>query len=159
MKIIYKQIGVIHSPFLEPKGVPIQPSSNKTTEGVVEVFKEYQNGLKDLEEFSHIILIYHFHLIKEHKLLVKPFMDDNLHGVFSTRAPSRPNPIGISVVKLEKIKENKLYVKNIDIVDGTPLIDIKPYVPQFNLKGPYKIGWLNKEIHKLANSEDDGRFL
>ena len=155
----YKIIGIIHTPFKNPKGTPIQPRGARGVEGVVEVFPEYVQGLKDIEGFSHIILVYHFHLVKQCKLLVKPYMDENEHGVFATRAPSRPNPIGISVVRLVGIKGNKLYVKDVDIIDGTPLLDIKPYVPAFDTPvGEVRIGWLKTKIHKLSTARDDGRF-
>ena len=158
-KITYNPIGIIHSPFKEPEGTPIQPSAAKDIEGSVEVFKEYQKGLKDIEGFSHIVLIYHFHLSRSYSLEVVPFMDNRPHGVFTTRAPSRPNPIGISVVRLTEVKNNILYIKDIDIVDNTPLIDIKPYVPEFNNSGKIRIGWLENNIKKLPKSKDDGRFI
>lgn len=154
----YKPIGIIHSPFKEPKGTPIQPAGAIDIEGEAEIFHEYAKGLKSLENFSHIILIYHFHLSKETSLEVKPFMDDHNHGVFATRAPSRPNPIGISTVELTAIENNTLFIKNIDIVDKTPLLDIKPYVPHFIPKGNIKIGWLESNISKLFNTKDDNRF-
>ncbi|HID71825.1 MAG TPA: tRNA (N6-threonylcarbamoyladenosine(37)-N6)-methyltransferase TrmO [Thermoplasmata archaeon] len=157
-QIKYKPIGIIHSPFKEAKGTPIQPASGKGVKGKVEVFLEYAEGLKDLESFSHIILIYHFHLIKKSLLKVKPFMDDHLRGVFSTRAPSRPNPIGISTVRLLRVEGNLLHIQDMDIVDGTPLLDIKPYVTQFDGREVEEIGWLEKNIHKLSKSKDDGRF-
>jgi tRNA-Thr(GGU) m(6)t(6)A37 methyltransferase TsaA len=157
-EIRYKPIGIIHSPFKEPKGTPIQPTAAKGIDGTVEVFPEYAEGLKDLEGFSHIILIYYFHLVKEPSLKVKPFMDNQIHGVFSTRAPSRPNPIGISVVRLVGIDGNILYIRDVDIVDGTPLLDIKPYVPKFDVREVERIGWLEKNVHKLSTSKDDGRF-
>ena len=157
-EIKYKPIGIIHSPFKEPKGTPIQPAAAKGVNGLVEVFPEYSEGLKDLEGFSHIILIYHFHLSKKSSLKVKPYMDDQIRGVFSTRAPCRPNPIGISVVRLITIKGNKLYIQDIDIVDGTPLLDIKPYVPEFDVRAVDKIGWLERNVNKLSKSKDDGRF-
>ena len=127
MKITYSPIGIMHSPFKEPKGTPIQPNAAKDIEGMVEIFPEYQRGLKDINGFSHIVLIYHFHLSKNYSLEVKPYMDDNLHGLFATRAPARPNPIGLSVVRLIKVEKNKLYIKDIDVVDGTPLLDLKPF--------------------------------
>ena len=157
-EIKYKPIGIIHSPFKEPKGTPIQPAAAKGVNGLVEVFPEYSEGLRDLEGFSHIILIYHFHLSKKSSLKVKPYMDDQIHGVFSTRAPCRPNPIGISVVRLIAIKGNKLYIQDVDIVDGTPLLDIKPYVPEFDVRAIEKIGWLERNVSKLSKSKDDGRF-
>ena len=158
-KIKYKPIGIIHSPFKKPKGTPIQPAAAKGIEGKVEVFPEYAEGLKDVEGFSHIILVYHFHLSKKPSLKVKPFMDDQMRGVFATRAPSRPNPIGISIVRLIKIEENILHVQDVDIIDGTPLLDIKPYVCEFDPKEVNKIGWLEKNVHKLPTSNDDGRFI
>lgn len=157
-EIKYKPIGVIHSPFKEPKGTPIQPAGAKGVEGTVKVFPEYAEGLKDVEGFSHIILIYHFHLSKGFSLTVKPYMDNEVHGVFAMRGPSRPNPIGISVVRLIKIRENILHIQDVDIVDGTPLLDIKPYVPEFDIRKVEKIGWLEKNVHKLSISKDDGRF-
>jgi len=158
-KIYYKPIGIIYSPFKEPGGTPIQPAGATGIDAKVELFEEYAEGLKDLDGFSHIILICHFHLSKKGSLRVKPYLDSNLHGVFSTRSPSRPNPIGISVVRLVKIEENILYIQDADIVDGTPLLDIKPYVPDFEGREPVKIGWLEKNIHKLLTSKDDGRFV
>ncbi len=158
-KITYKQIGIIHSQFAEPKGTPIQPSAAKGIEGVVEVFPEYQKGLKDIEGFSHIILIYHFHLSKPYSLEVIPFMDSKPHGLFSTRAPSRPNPIGLSVVRLKKVEKNNLYVKDIDIINGTPLLDIKPFIGEFDQVESIKKGWLEKNIGKLSLSRDDERFV
>jgi len=157
-EIRYKPIGIIHSPFKEPKGTPIQPTAAKGVDGAVEVFPEYVEGLKDLDGFSHIILIYHFHLSRKFSLKVKPFMDDQIRGVFSTRAPSRPNPIGISVVRLIKIEKNVLHIRDVDIIDGTPLLDIKPYVPEFDVRVVDKIGWLERNVNKLPISKDDGRF-
>ena len=157
-EIKYKPIGVVHSPFKEPKGTPIQPPGGKGIDGTVEVFPEYAEGLKDVEGFSHIILIYHFHLSKGLSLKVKPYMENELRGVFATRAPSRPNPIGISVVRLTRIEGNILHVRDVDVVDGTPLLDIKPYVPEFDVREVNKTGWLEKKVHKLSTSKDDGRF-
>jgi len=156
--ITYRVIGVIHSPFKKLQGTPIQPTAAKGVKGVVEVFPEYGEGLKDLEGFSHIILLYHFHLSGKFSLKVKPYMDEVERGVFSTRAPRRPNSIGISVVHLLKIEGCKLYVEDIDIIDGTPLLDIKPYVPKFDVREVERIGWLESNIHKLNTSRDDGRF-
>ncbi len=158
-EIVFKQIGIIHSPFKEPDGTPIQPRAATGSEGTVEVFKKYAEGLKDIDGFSHVILLYHLHLAKRRSLSVIPFMDDCLRGVFSTRAPGRPNPIGISVVQLITLEGNMLQVKDLDILDGTPLLDIKPYVPEFDMRDNVKIGWLEKRIGKLSTSKDDGRFL
>ena len=157
--IKYKPIGVIHSSFKEPKGTPIQPAAAKSIDGTVEVFTEYAEGLKDIEGFSHIILIYHFHLSKGSPLKVKPYMDNEVHGVFATRAPSRPNSIGISIVRLVGVEENILHIQDVDIIEGTPLLDIKPYVPEFDIRETEKRGWLEKNIDKLSTSKDDGRFI
>lgn len=157
-EIKYSPIGIIHSPFKQPKGTPIQPTSAKNIDGTVELFSEYVDGLKDLEGFSHIILIFHFHLSKEAPLRMKPYMDTKAHGVFATRGPSRPNSIGISIVRLIRIEENILHIQDVDIVDGTPLLDIKPYVPEFDIREVEKIGWLEKNVSKLSTSKDNGRF-
>jgi len=153
-----KPIGLVHTPFDEPKGVPIQTTAAKGIKGRVEVFPEFAGGLKDLDGFSHIILICYFHRVKGAKLTVTPFLDEHRRGVFATRAPSRPNPIGLSVVELEKTEGNILFVKDVDLVDGTPVLDIKPCVPQFDFKEVTKTGWLGNVIHKLPLAEDDGRF-
>jgi len=157
--IIFRPVGIVHSPFKKPEGMPIQPSAAKGIEGKVEIFPEYAEGLEDIDNFSHIFLIYHLHLSRGYGLKVKPYMDDRERGVFATRAPSRPNSIGISVVELMKVDGNVLHIKNVDIVDGTPLLDIKPYVPQFDVHDVKKIGWLEKNIHKLRSVRDDGRFI
>jgi len=157
-EIKYKPIGIIHSPFKEPKGTPIQPSGAKGINGTVEIFPDYAEGLKDLEGFSHIILIYHFHLSKKSSLKVKPYLDDEVHGVFAMRGPSRPNPIGISTVHLLRVEGTTLHIQDVDIVDGTPLLDIKPYVPEFDIREVQRTGWLEKKVQKLGITKDDGRF-
>jgi tRNA-Thr(GGU) m(6)t(6)A37 methyltransferase TsaA len=159
MKIIqYRPIGIIHTPYKIPQGTPIQPLASKGVEADVEVFEKYSEGLADLGGFSHIYLIYHFHLSKKFSLKVKPFLDDESHGLFATRAPSRPNAIGLSIVELIGREKNTLRVKNIDVLDGTPLLDIKPYVPGFDIRKVHKIGWMEKKIKNLDAAEDDGRF-
>ncbi|MCD6599168.1 MAG: tRNA (N6-threonylcarbamoyladenosine(37)-N6)-methyltransferase TrmO [Dehalococcoidia bacterium] len=157
-EISYKPIGTVHSSFKEPEGTPIQPAAAKGINGTVEVFPEYAEGLKDVEGFSHIILIFYFHLSRRAPLKVKPYMDNEVRGVFATRSPSRPNPIGISVVRLIGIENNILHIQDVDIVDGTPLLDIKPHVPEFDLREVVRVGWLEKNVHKLSASRDDGRF-
>ncbi len=143
MKVI--AIGIIHTPFKCKKDTPIQPFKSKAI-GKVEVFKKYQNGLKDTEGFSHLILIYRFHKSKGYCLRVKPFLDEGKKGLFATRYPRRPNQIGLTVVKLLRRKENTLLVKGIDVIDGSPLLDIKPYVPDFGPKEKINIGWLKGKI-------------
>ena len=158
IEIVYHPIGIIHSPFKKPKGTPIQASCAKDKQGMIEIFPEYVQGLKDIEGFSHIILIYHFHLCKDISLIVKPFLDDRPHGVFSTRAPARPNPIGLSIVRLTSVEGKRLFVQDLDIVDGTYLLDIKPFVPAFDLRNAERIGWLAKNVERLNGMKDDGRF-
>ena len=137
----------------------VQPPGASGIPGSVELFPEYAEGLKDLDGFSHIILVYHFHLAKRPSLLMKPFMDDQPHGIFAIRAPSRPNPIGISVVRLVRIENNVLHIEDVDIIDGTPLLDVKPYVPEFDPQQVEKRGWLEKNVPKVSTSKDDGRFV
>ena len=157
-EIKYNPIGIIHSPFKEIEGVPIHPRGAKDIKGSIEIRKELEGGLRDLDGFSHIILLYHFHLSKDYSLNVVPFLDNKPHGVFSTRAPKRPNSIGLSVVKLIKIKKNILHIEYIDIVDGTPLLDIKPYFKEFKDSEKVKIGWLTEKANKFANIKADKRF-
>jgi len=134
-------IGIIHTPFKCKKDTPIQPFRSKAV-GRIVVFKEYEDGLGDTEKFSHLILIYKFHKSRGYCLKVKPFLDDQLRGLFATRYPRRPNQIGLTVVRLLKRKGNILFVKGIDVIDGSPLLDIKPYVPAFGPREKIKIGWL-----------------
>lgn len=159
IKIEYNAIGIVHSPFKKPEGTPIQPVVEiEETFATIELFPEYAEGLKDLEGFSHIYILFHLHLSKKQPLLVIPFLDNEYHGVFATRSPGRPNSIGLSVVKLEKIEGNLLTVKNPDMLDGSPVLDIKPYVSEFDAIKTTKNGWLEKNIHKMRHIRDDGRF-
>ena len=156
-EIIYRPIGIIHSPFKEPEGTPIQPPASDA-EGTVEIFPDYAEGLKDLDGFSHIVLLYHFHRAGKPELVVRPFMDTESRGIFAIRAPSRPNSIGFSVVRLLGIEGNTLHVRGLDVLDETPLLDIKPYVPKFDSVDAEKIGWLEDNLRKLDAARDDGRF-
>lgn len=153
-KIELKPIGIIHSPFKRAGGTPIQPPFAQNTEGAVEVFNEYIEGLKDLDGFERIWLIYWFDRAKAFKLLIKPYMDTQKRGLFATRAPSRPNPIGMSSVKLRQIKGNKIYVCGLDILDETPLLDIKPYVSKFDCFSATRHGWLNN-VNQGGHLADD----
>jgi tRNA-Thr(GGU) m(6)t(6)A37 methyltransferase TsaA len=157
-EIRYCPIGIIHSPYKDIKDMPIQPTGAKGIKGTIEIKKKYANGLRDLDGFSHIILIYHFHLSIGYSLEVKPFLDDSLRGVFSTRAPKRPNPIGISIVRLLRVEGRTLHVEGIDILDGTPLLDVKPYVPEFDARKTNRIGWLSEKAGKASRLKADGRF-
>jgi tRNA-Thr(GGU) m(6)t(6)A37 methyltransferase TsaA len=158
MEISYRPIGVIHSPSTDIEGMPIQPTGASGIQGIVEVFPEFAEGLKDLEGFSHIILLYHFHQVQEAKLVVTPFMDPQPRGVFATRAPKRPNPIGLSIVKLLSIEQNVLLIENVDILDGTPLLDIKPYVPEFDQPPADRVGWLEQAKGRVQGKRSDDRF-
>ena len=160
-EITFKSIGIIHSSFKEPSGMPIQPAGAKGIKGTIEIYDEFKEGLKDLDGFSHIVLIFNFHLSKSFKLLVYPYMEDKIRGVFATRAPHRPNQIGMSIVRLEKVEDNILHISNVDIIDGTPLLDIKPFVPEFDcfdINRDSKIGWLKKKVEKVDEHRSDKRF-
>ncbi len=157
-EVRYKPIGIIHSPFKDIEGMPIQPSGAQGIAGTVEIEPAYADGLKDLEGFSHIMLLYHFHLSKGYSLEVKPFLDNALRGVFSTRAPRRPNAMGLSVVRLLRIEGSVLHIEDVDIVDGTPLLDIKPYVPEFDVREVVKTGWLSERAYKVSEIKSDERF-
>lgn len=159
-KIIYEPIGTIHSPFKDLEGMPIQPIGAKGIKGEIHLKEKFIEGLKDLEGFSHIILIYHLHLSYGYNMHVKPFLDNTERGVFATRAPKRPSPIGMSVVCLEKVEGSKIFISNVDIVDGTPLLDIKPYIPHFDkCKGEeVQIGWFEDKHEEAHHKKSDDRF-
>ncbi len=145
-EIKIRPIGIIHTPYKEPKGIPIQGRFEKGAIGQIEIFSEYQEGLKDIEGFSHLILIYYFDRAKEEKLTGKPFLEDEPHGIFAIRGPMRPNHLGFSIVKLEKIENNIITFSEVDILDNTPLLDIKPYVSHFDSRENVKNGWLDKHF-------------
>jgi len=151
-------IGVIHTPHKDPKGTPIQPIGALDIEGIIELQPKYLKGLKDLDGFSHIILLYQFHKSKQYNLQVKPYMDQEKRGLFATRYPARPNPIGLSVVRLSKIIGNRLYILDVDMLDGTPLLDIKPFIPEIDNRENARIGWLEKRVHKMSETKSDGRI-
>jgi tRNA-Thr(GGU) m(6)t(6)A37 methyltransferase TsaA len=158
MEFTYQPIGFISSPYKKREGMPIQPSGAIGIQGTIKVLPEYVEGLADLEGFSHIILLYVFHLSQKVELTVTPFLDPHPKGVFATRAPTRPNPIGLSIVKLLRIEGSTLCVENVDMVDGTPLLDIKPYVPAFDHYADAQVGWLEKSKGKVNNTKADKRF-
>lgn len=140
-KIIYEPIGVIHTPFTRKEKTPIQGVFSPDSTGEVEVFPQYIDGLKDIAGYSHLILIYHFHLAEGAFVIHKPFLDYGDKGIFSIRHYNRPNPIGLSVVRLDEVKGNILRISEVDILDGTPLLDIKPYVPDFDIRYNATRGW------------------
>jgi tRNA (adenine37-N6)-methyltransferase len=135
-----RPIGVIHSPFTDASQTPIQASTSEAT-GQVEVYPEFSDGLQDVDGFSHLHLLYVFHCSGDYALRVKPFLDDQLRGLFATRHPCRPNPIGLSVVRLIERRGNVLEVEGVDMLDGTPLLDIKPYLPDFDVREQIRSGW------------------
>ena len=158
MSIELHPIGIVHTPHPTPEGTPIQPPGAAGMKGTVEVFEPYREGLADLDGFSHVVLLYHFHLSDDYELRVVPFMDTVPRGVFATRAPKRPNPIGLSVVRLDRIEGGILHVDRVDIVDGTPLLDIKPYVPEFDAPTEIRTGWLENARKTVSDRRADSRF-
>jgi tRNA-Thr(GGU) m(6)t(6)A37 methyltransferase TsaA len=157
--IIINPIGVIYTPFHEVENMPIQSIAAEGIKGYIELNSEYVKGLKDLEGFSHITLVYQFHKIVSYTLEVVPFMDTEKHGIFATKAPKRPNAIGISTVKLISIDGNILHIEQVDMLNETPLIDIKPFYPRYDNREKVSIGWLekNKDI-PVEKLRADNRF-
>jgi tRNA-Thr(GGU) m(6)t(6)A37 methyltransferase TsaA len=161
MKLELHTIGTIHSPFLELENMPIQPGGAQGVEGVVEVLPEFADGLKDLDGFNFIYLLYVFHCVKAPKLRVVPFMDSGgeERGVFSTRTPLRPNPIGMSLVELVAVEGNRLRFLGVDILDGTPLLDIKPFIQHFDRVENPTSGWMTGSAADVARRRSDTRFI
>jgi tRNA-Thr(GGU) m(6)t(6)A37 methyltransferase TsaA len=159
MSVTYTPIGVIRTPFSDLEGMPIQPSAVKAAGGRVIVEPAYVEGLGDLDGFSHIILLYHFHRATGYRLTVTPFLDTVARGLFATRAPRRPNPIGLSIVRLKRIEGNILDVQGVDMLDGTPLLDIKPWVPAFDMRSNACSGWLEDKQANASAVTSDRRFI
>ena len=158
-QIIINPIGIIHTPFNNINGMPIQPLAAEGIKGYIALYPEYLEGLKDLEGFSHITLLYYFHKIKGYKLTVKPFMDTETHGIFATKSPKRPNAIGFSTVKLLKIENNIIHIEMVDMLNETPLIDIKPFFSRFDNRTNTKSGWLDKQENLcIEQLRSDTRF-
>ena len=151
-------IGLIHSPFSDLAQMPIQPTGAAGVKGRIELDPALTEGLKDLDGFSHIFVLYHFHRAAPARLQVTPFLDTEPHGIFATRAPTRPNPIGLSVLKLNEVRGSTLIVENVDILDGTPLLDIKPYVPAFDQPTAVRSGWLQGAADAVKRTTSDDRF-
>ena len=138
-------IGVVHSPYKEAKGTPIQGAlGDQHAEAWVELNDKYAKGLTDLNGFSHAILLYHFHLTDKEEVVGNPYLEEEEHGIFAMRSPHRPNHIGLSIVKIKKIERNRLHFTEVDILDGTPVLDIKPYVKQFDSRPDAVSGWIEK---------------
>ena len=156
-KIAIKPIGVIHTPFKEAAGTPIQPAKGKGRKGWVELETAYVDGLKDLDGFERIWVLFWCDRADAYKLHVKPYMDTQIRGLFATRAPSRPNPIGISCVKLLGVTGNKIEIEDVDMLDGTPLLDIKPYIAKFDTFAVQRSGWTDTVVDENTNA--DNRFF
>lgn len=156
--ILFTPIGTIRTPFSDPAGMPIQPAGAVGVLGTITLNEEFRPGLRDIEGFSRLILIYAFHRITGHDLLVIPYLDTVPHGIFATRAPKRPNAIGISIVRLVSAQDHELVVEDVDILDGTPLLDIKPYVPAFDCFPDVLTGWYGDCSNRVLSARSDGRF-
>lgn len=158
MEIVYSPIGSIHSPFTSLRGMPVQPKGAPEVEGRIEIYPQFQEGLRDLDGFSHIYALCHLHRHSDYKLVVTPFLDTEQRGLFATRAPNRPNSIGLSVLRLKAVTNDGLVVMGVDLLDGTPVLDIKPYVPAFEEYEAVRSGWLEGKADKAAIQQSDGRF-
>jgi len=154
MKVVYRPIGTVRSPFSEAAGMPIQPSLERGILGTVELEAEFAEGLQDLDGFSHAVLLCHLHRSRGFALKVVPFLDDMPRGVFATRAPRRPNPIGMSVVRILSVGGNRVNFEGVDLIDGTPVLDIKPYVPELVEQEEVRLGWLEEARRRGAVSDD-----
>jgi tRNA-Thr(GGU) m(6)t(6)A37 methyltransferase TsaA len=157
--IVFSPIGIIHSPFTDLEGMPIQPTAARDVAGTITIVSQYEEGLRDLDGFSHIILLYHFHLSSGYSLTVTPFLDTVKRGLFATRAPRRPNPIGLSIVRLERIDGVHLHILDVDVLDGTPLLDIKPWAPAFDMRENTRGGWLEQKEKEAQSARSDSRFV
>ncbi|MCX6692935.1 MAG: tRNA (N6-threonylcarbamoyladenosine(37)-N6)-methyltransferase TrmO [Methanomicrobiales archaeon] len=155
----YSPIGIIHSPFHDPAGMPIQPAGASGVRGSIEIYEDYKEGVIDLDGFSRIFLIYPFHRLDGYALSVTPFLDTTPHGVFATRAPRRPNALGLSSVRLCEVRGCVLNIEDVDILDGTPLFDIKPYVPAFDAFPNEADGWLSGRSETVLFTKSDSRFM
>jgi len=153
-KLKIEPIGVIETPFRDPAGTPIQPSRADGARGTVRIESRFQAGLKDLAGFERVWLIYWFHKAPGFSLLATPFLDQRQRGVFATRAPARPSPIGISAVRLLAVRDGVLEVADVDMIDGTPLLDVKPYVPEFDCYPNSKAGWFDESNSKRRMADD-----
>ena len=156
--IAYRAIGLLRSPFSDIQGMPVQPVGALGVAGQVEVHPDYAEGLRDLEGFSHVFLLYHLHRVAGYDLVVRPFLDNADHGIFATRSPKRPNPIGLSVLELAGVEGLTVHLRNVDVLDGTPVLDIKPYVPHFDVWEAGRVGWFERNAAKAGSYRSDDRF-
>ncbi len=158
MKIQFTPVGIIHTPFKTVENMPIQPSAAKDIGGTIEIFPEYTEGLADLEGFSHIYIIFHLHKVNSFRLKVIPFLDTVEHGVFATRSPARPNPLGLSVAEIVSVKNNIIEIRGVDMLDGSPVLDIKPFVPEFENYTGIRRGWFEGKTKNASKTLSDERF-
>ena len=156
--VTFHPIGTIHSPWHEVAGTPIQPVAAGGVRGHIALLPEYIEGLRDLDGFSHLILLYHLHRAKRAQLTVTPFLDTTTHGIFATRSPVRPNPIDLSIVRLIALAGNTLQIEDVDILDETPLLDLKPYIPAFDAPAAERIGWFTERLDAASSTRADDRF-
>jgi len=157
MTIVIEPIGIVRSPFTSTEGMPIQAVAS-TARGQIEIHPQYREGLRDLDGFDYLIVLYRFHLAQKESLSVTPFLDAQPRGVFATRAPTRPNRLGLSVVRLLKIDGSVLEVEQVDMVDGTPVVDLKPYLPAFDDRPAVRLGWFAGRLEALDAARADGRM-
>lgn len=150
--VVFQPIGVVRTPFKSPENMPVQPVGADSVTAQVIIDSDYEAGLQDIEGFSHIYLLYVFHLSRDVRLTVTPYLDTAEHGVFATRSPHRPNPVGLSLTRLLRREGNILHIAGIDVVDGTPVLDIKPYIPDLNARGDVRIGWLEGRTEQFETT-------
>jgi len=156
--VVCRPVGVVRSRFTEATGMPIQTAGAPEEKGRLEVFAEFAPGLRDIEGFDYLILVTHLHLCPHERLEVVPFLDDTSHGAFATRAPARPNRLGLSIVRLESVEGTTLHFSGNDMMDGTPVLDIKPYVPKFDVRETDRVGWFGARLDQLPRTRSDGRM-
>lgn len=157
-EVVCRPVGVVRSRFTEAAGMPIQTAGAPEEKGRLEVFAEFAPGLRDIEGFDYLILVTHLHLCAHERLEVVPFLDTASHGVFATRAPARPNRLGLSIVRLESVDGATLHFSGNDMIDGTPVLDIKPYVPAFDVRQAARVGWFGARLDRLPRTRSDDRM-
>lgn len=152
-------VGIVHTPFASEEGMPLHSVAAEGVRGQIEIDPAYTPAMADLEGFSHIWVLTHLHKSRGQTLVVTPFLDTQTRGVFATRAPRRPNPIGLSLVRIERIEGNIIHILDPDMVDGTPVLDIKPYVPKYDSRTECRIGWYEGKVDRVNDTRADGRFV
>ncbi len=156
--ICFRPIGYFRTPFSSPVGMPIQPAGARGVRGQIDILEEFSEGLKDLDGFSHVFVVYHLHEVGGYKLLTTPFLDVVPHGIFATRSPARPNPIGLSVLKVISVDAGTIGLEDVDVLNGTPVLDIKPYVAEFDACNADRFGWFEGNSQRAREHRADERF-